>query len=194
MSVSKGVWMFRYIFSFLLIFMAGCTKQADIDYNPSFKTASLSTFAIIQKNHSSISSLNEERINEAIVNNMQQKGYLNVPENAANFHINYKVKIQKDASSNVSVGLGLGFHTRGLGLGLGTAQNTTITKLNIQIDMIDPKTYKTFWSTSITDDIHEFKSPQESIEYFNKIVAVMLKEFPLKSTQSKEILIHDKMK
>ncbi len=177
--------MFRYIFPFLLVLMVGCTKQADVDYNPSFKTGSLSTFAIIHQNHSAISSLNEERINEAIANNMQQKGYLNVPQNTANFQINYRVKIQQDVPSNVSVGLGLGFYTRGLGLGLGTAHNATITKLNIQIDMIDPKTDKTFWSTFITDDIHEFKSPQESTEYFNKIVDVMLKEFPTHLTQNK---------
>ena len=100
--------MFRYIFPFLLVLMVGCTKQADVDYNPLFKTGSLSTFAIVRENHSAISSLNEERMNEAIENNMQQKGYLKVPESTANFQISYRVKIQQDTPSNVSVGLGLG--------------------------------------------------------------------------------------
>jgi len=178
--------MFRYIFPLLLVLLVGCSsKKADIDYDPSYKTNVLKTFSVIHQSHEYSNSLYDERISEAITKDLSSKGYASVSKEAADFHVTFMIRIKKEVPSNVSFGFGLGYFTRGTGLSLGTAHNTVQHKWIILINMVDPKTHKTFWSTTVTENIQEFKSPQESTEYFNKIVNILLKEFPAKAAANK---------
>ncbi|MBW6487604.1 DUF4136 domain-containing protein [Sulfurimonas sp.] len=173
--------MFRYILPIVLILFAGCsTKKANIDYDPSFNMATLSTFAVLYNDTDNQSALNDERIAEAITHEMQTKGYISVPEHEADFQITFHSLIREDVPSNVGVGLGLGTFSSGLGLSLGTARGFSSDEGTLLINMVDPATQKIFWYTKLTKKIESFKTPQERAKYFNETVTAMLKEFPVK--------------
>ncbi|MBE0515176.1 DUF4136 domain-containing protein [Sulfurimonas sp.] len=173
--------MFKYILPLLLILFAGCSaKKADIDFDPSFNIAALSTFAVVYTKAEDSGALNDERIVEAITNEMQAKGYVSTPEHEADFHIIFQSIIREDVPSNVGLGFGLGTFSSGLGLSLGTARGFSNDKGTLFINMLDPATQKIFWYAKLTKNIESFETPQERAEYFNETVSAMLKEFPQK--------------
>lgn len=173
--------MFRYLLPILLILFAGCSaKKANIDFDPSFNMAVLSTFAVVYNKTEDHSALNDERIVEAITHEMQTKGYVSAPENKADFHITFHSLIREDVPSNVGVGLGLGGFSNGLGLSLGTVRGFSSDKGTLFINMLDPATQKIFWYAKLTKNIKGFQTPQQRIDYFNETVSTMLKEFPTK--------------
>jgi hypothetical protein len=179
--IAKGDKMFKYILPIVLILFIGCSaKKANIDYDPSFNITALSTFAVVYNRTDDYSALNDERIVEAITHEMQTKGYVSAAEYEADFHITFNSLIREDVPSNVGVGLGLGTFSSGLGLSLGTVRGFSSDEGTLFINMVDPATQKIFWYAKLTKKIESFQTPQERAEYFNEVVSVMLKEFPIK--------------
>jgi len=166
--------------------MVGCSKSAKTDFDPAFHTNALSTFAIVHKSKEGYDTLNDERIRDAITREIEKKGYSTAPEDAADFHVTFQTRIDEDVPSNVSFGFGFGSYSSGLGTSVGTSHNPTDDKENLLINMVDPKTEKTFWRTSLSRDVQEFKTPQERSAYFDKTVAAMLKDFPAKNAADAE--------
>lgn len=170
--------MLRYLLPFILVLFIGCsTKVASVDYDEEFKTALLSSFALLEKSDASI---DDERIKKAIIYEMELKGYMHTSQSSANFHISFESTTQKDVPSNVGVGLGVGTFSRGLGFSLGTARTISSDEENLFIYMIDPATKKRFWQSSLTQNAGDLKSPKERNDYFNKTTTILLKKFPKK--------------
>ena len=86
--------------------------------------------------------------------------------------------------SNFSFGFGVGTYSSGVGTSVGTTHNVTKDKESLDINMVDPKTQKTFWRAAVSKKRRDFKSPQERSAYFNKTVASMLKSFPAQSAEN----------
>ena len=171
----------------LLILMVGCSsKKAEVDYDPSFEVIALATFTIVHESLDGYDSLNENRIKEAIVDEMQRKGYKNTGKDRADFYVRYKNSIKEDVPSKSSFGFGLGTFSSGLGLSLGAVSRSSNDKSIMIINMLDPKTKNVFWSSSFTHNIDRSKTPKESTEFFNKTIATMLKDFPAKSMKEHE--------
>lgn len=171
--------MFKFILPLLLILLAGCSsKKADIDFDPSFNMAALSTFAVVYNKSDDFSALNNERIAEAITHEMRSKGYVSASEYEADFHITFENIIREDVPSNVGLGFGLGTFSSGLGLSLGTVRGFSNDEGTIFINMLNPATQKIFWYAKLTKKMKNFETPQERAEYFNETVHEMLEEFP----------------
>ena len=170
--------MFRYLLPLFTVLLMGCSKTPSVDYDPNFPTASLQTYAIISKASQQSNPLNEERIRDAVMTEMLRKGYTATDKKTADFHISFESVIKEDVPSNVSFGLGFGSFSSGVGTSIATSHRPTKDQGELHINMIDPETRKTFWRTVYTKDIRDFSSPQARIQYFNTIVATMLKEFP----------------
>ncbi|MFC2074128.1 DUF4136 domain-containing protein [Campylobacterota bacterium] len=171
--------MSRYILPVLLLLMLGCSsKHPNIDYDPSFSIASLKTYEVIHTNTPVENSLNSDRIRKAIIGEMQMKGYEHTTKDIADFHITFESLIEEDVPSNFSFGFGFGTFTKNTGTSIATSHNPSNDQGNLLINMIDPKTNKTFWKSSFMKKIHDFNSPQERTEYFNRVIYTMLKEFP----------------
>lgn len=171
--------MLRYILSFLLLFMTGCSlKKADVDYDPSFEIGKLKTFAVVHKESLANASLNQERIFESIVNEMESKAYIRMPKENADFYITFENAVKVELYPNTNFGFGIGTYSRGRGFSVGSTYDVVEDKETLSINMIDSKTKKAFWNSSYVYRTYESKSPQERIEYINKIVANMLSEFP----------------
>jgi len=171
--------MFRYISIILLFLTLGCSpKQPNLDYDPNFETASLRTYTVVHKSKKEADPLNDERIREAISSEMNLKGYKQTSKDAADFHITFESLIKKDLPSNMSFGFGMGTFSKNVGTSVSTSHNLSKDEGNLLINMIDPKTKKTFWRASFTKDIQKFTSPKERTNHFKKVVTTMLKEFP----------------
>lgn len=171
--------MLRYILFFLLLFMTGCSlKKADVDYDPAFEMGKLKTFTVVNKDSSANASLNQERIFESIVNEMESKAYMQVPKESADFYITFESALKVEFYPNTNFGFGIGTYSRGRGFSVGSAYDIVEEKETLSINMIDSKTKKVFWNSSYVYRTYESKSPKERIEYINKIVANMLSEFP----------------
>lgn len=177
--VMYGNKIMQYILFFLLLFMTGCSlKKADVDYDPSFETGKLKTFAVMHKDGSANVSLNQERIFESIVNEMESKAYIRMPKKNADFYITFESAVKVELYPNTNFGFGIGTYSRGRGISVGSAYDIIDEKETLSINMIDSKTKKIFWNSSYVYNTYESKSPKERIEYINKIVANMLSEFP----------------
>ena len=171
--------MFRYLLLVFLFLTLGCSsKQPNIDFDPKFSTASLRTYSLVHTASKDGDTLNHERIRKAIISEMQIKGYKQANEDSADFHITFESLIKEDVPSNMSFGFGFGTFSKNVGTSIGTSHNLSGDKGSLLIHMIDPSTNKTFWQASFTKDVHKFTSPIERADYFKKIVADMLKEFP----------------
>ena len=172
--------MYRYLlFPFLLLFLlVGCSsKKVETDYDPSFATDNLKTFAVVHTRKPGLETLDDERIREAIIREMKQKGYLPMAEEKADFHITFQTSVEENVPSNVSFGFGVGRYSGRSGASVSTARNVTHDKEHIGINMVDPATNKTFWRAAVSNNRRDFTSPQDRTDYIHKTVSSMLKEF-----------------
>ncbi len=177
--------MFRYLLPLLLLFMAGCSTKVDTDYDPGYKTEALRTFALLAQNSKGLETLDDERIIGAVTREMEGKGYQNGPKESADFHIAFQTRLVEDVPSNVSFGFGFGTYSGGLGTSVGTTHNVVNDEEQIEINMIDPTTKKSFWHASVTKKRRNFKTPQERSDYIDKTVASMLATFPVQGAKTK---------
>ena len=173
--------MFRYIFPLLLLLMVGCSTKVSTDYDPAFATHSLRTFAVVHPSATGANTLDDGRLSEAITREMLRKGYEAAAADTADFHIDFRTAVEEDVPSNVSFGFGFGTYSGGVGTSVGTSHNVAGDEERIDINMVDPKTGKTFWRAALTKKRRDFKSPRQRSDYLNKTVASMLKEFPARS-------------
>jgi len=171
--------MFRYLITVLLFFTLGCSsKQPTIDYDPKFETALLKSFTLKKTSSKDAITLNQERIREAVIREMTLKGYTYTNEDKADFHINFESLIKEDVPSDVSFGFGFGSFSSGLSTSIATSHRPTKDQGELHINMLDPETKKTFWRSVYVKDAHDFSSPKERSNYFNKVITEMLKTFP----------------
>ncbi len=176
--------MFQYILPFILVFLVGCSTKGETDYDPAFSTKALTTFAIVHADKEGLDTLDDERIREAITHEMQLKGFESAAKERADFHVTFQTKIEEDVPSNFSFGFGVGTYSSGVGTSVGTRHNVTNDKEKLGINMVDPKTNKTFWRAEVNQKRPDFKSPQERSAYFDKTITSMLKSFPAQAADS----------
>jgi hypothetical protein len=182
---------YKYILSLLAILLlflvGGCSSvKVETDYDPAFDTGALETFAIVDEGTKRPDSLNEERIREALIRQIRAKGFKRAAPEEADFHIMFYSAVEEDVPSNVSFGVGIGTYSSGVGASVGKSTNVTYDRGKLFINMIDPKTHKTFWRAAATEKLRRFESPRERADYLDKTVASMLKDFPDRSTEKKE--------
>lgn len=172
--------MFQNIILILSIFvLAGCSlKKADVDLDPKFQIESLKTFTVVYKNEDGYYSLNEERIVTAIKDEINKKEYKESLKERADFYMTFYIDAKEKIHSDINFGFGIGKSSRRSVLSLGTSRDLVYDEMNLIINAVDSKTKKVFWNSYIEIDSLEHKSPKEREEYLNKIVSVMLEEFP----------------
>ena len=173
--------MYRYLLPLVLILFIGCSTKVETDYDPVFSTKTLKTFVIVHKSKEGLDTLDNERIREAITNEMQTKGYESAIEGTADFYITFQTAIEEDVPSNFSFGFGVGTYSRGSGASVGATRNVTNDEESLGINMIDPKTKKTFWRASVSKKRKNFNSPEDRTAFINKVVISMLESFPARS-------------
>ncbi|MEA1892700.1 MAG: DUF4136 domain-containing protein [Campylobacterota bacterium] len=172
-----------FILSITLLFNACSTLKVNVDYDTSYDFANLKSFAIVYRAKSGENTLNNDRITDAIEQNLNLKNYEKNSKDKADliftFHTN--VENKTDISSNYQMA-GFGRYRYG-GAMISTPTTYSYNEGTLIIDALDPKTKKVVWRTIATDELDNKSTPDERTKYLNEIVGTMMKDFPIKGVQ-----------
>ena len=160
---------------------AGCSSlRVNVDYDPDYDFQAQKSFAIAYYNKEGEDTLFNDRLIRALEVDLQSKGYTkSVKEEAdliVTFHTNVENKVSIDTDYQM-----IGYARYGYGGGMvATTRTYNYQKGTLIIDLLNPKDEKIVWRGTATDILKEHKTPQERIEYLNKVVEKTMASFPSK--------------
>ncbi|MGI3005143.1 DUF4136 domain-containing protein [Shewanella algae] len=142
---------FRTLLLLLPLLLTACAQQPKQDYDPEYNFAKLQKFTPLPIS-SSDDPLSAERINQAIVDTLKNKQFIEVTE-SADFKVSFAFRTtDKPKDSGLSIGLGSGTWGSGGGIGVGTSVGVPLgaeAKLQtIQIDIIEASSNRLIWRGS----------------------------------------------
>lgn len=175
------------LFLFILFFNACSTIKVKTDYNPDFAFNTLSAFAIVHKEHTGDDTLANDRIINAIKNNLTAKGYKATDKAVADYYVLFhtgvrsKTKIDTDYQH-------VGMYPYHYGYGYQGSAITPATRIytydegKLLVDIVDPDQNKIIWRGIATDRIKAHETPKERTEYIDEVITSLLASFPNRAT------------
>ncbi|MCG9711513.1 DUF4136 domain-containing protein [Shewanella insulae] len=171
------------ILTIATLLLSACASKPSTDYDTQYDFGSLKHFTL-QRPTDIGDPLSTERIDNAIVENLTQRGYQQSPDQTQ-FMVTYGFKVvDKPKRSGVSIGLGTGSWGSSGGVGVSTSVGVPLGKDNtkmqiIQIDIVDSASNKLIWRGSDKFDYDDGgeKKAKETRETISKI----LNQFPPKT-------------
>ena len=169
----------KIIFTLLgVLLLSACSSlRVSVDYDPEFDFAAQKSFAVVHHDKSGEETLFTSRMIEALNKNLQNKGYVKVPNDSADlvfvFHLNVEDKTDIDTDYTM-VGYG------GYGYGsqmVATTRTYNYTKGTLIIDALSPTDKKVVWRGIATDILKSKETPQERIAYIQDVVNETMKDF-----------------
>ncbi|MCU4174862.1 DUF4136 domain-containing protein [Carboxylicivirga sp. N1Y90] len=140
----------------------------------------------VEGTNESINPINTKRIENAIVNETEQRGLIQEKEAELEIVWGFGIDVQKSYSTNTNhyrTG-GVGFRRGGYGMANSqsdTQEYTTATGV-LQIAVVDTETDEVLWIGTAED---EFKGKNKKAEEkINAVIAKVFEEFPIDRTQS----------
>ncbi len=159
------------------IVFSGCSaKKPPFDYDPSYDTQKLASFTLQAEKEATHDPLNSDRIKEAIEKALFEKGYEEASA-LGDFTVMYGMKIYKNRPDPVTFGIGLGGISGNFGGSIFTSVTPKHDEISLFVRMVDPKTKKVFWSSSVTKKWKGF-DPAKREETIDEAVRQMLQYFP----------------
>lgn len=173
----------RLVAALLTFLFIGCsTVEVNVDYDQKFDFLSVSNFSIEHKSKEGESSLVNDRIVNAITEQLKLKGYKNTTTpNGLIFHFYYSAKEKTDYRTSYGLASSFGRIGWGGGVMVSTTDTYNYTEGTLVIDARNPKTDKIVWRGIGVLELKEQKTPQEKTAYVNKIVAKILEKYPSKT-------------
>jgi len=166
--------------------MGGCgTKRIPFDYDPAYDTKELVSFTPVAEREAMPDPINSERIREAIEKALFEKGYEEASE-LGDFTVMYGMKLYKDRPSPITFGIGLGGISGNFGGSLSTSITPKHDEISLFIRMVDPKTGRVFWSSSVTKK-WEGSDPANKEAIIEEAVERMLRHFPVRGREMEDI-------
>lgn len=171
-----------------MMFSACSTLQIGTDYDVTYDFTKNKTYAVVYNATKDDNTLINDRIEEAIQKNMNEKAYREVNKEQAElvfiFHV-HVIQMSDIRTDYQTVGYGGFSYGGGWGYRGGGAMliphSTTYRWKEGQliIDAYNPKTKKIIWRGTAKDEITGSNyTPQEKTKYINKVVSELLKAFP----------------
>ena len=194
---------FKQILSLIaiVILFTGCsTLKVDVDYDSSYDFKNKTKYAIIHNNKEAENTLTNDRIKNAIKASLNANDYKEVSKEEADlifvFHVNVislsDIRTDYDVIGYGGYGYNPGWgYNRGYGYGGSTVvvpRSTTYRwkEGKLIVDALNPKTKKIVWRAIAKDELSSASSTQkEKIEYINKVVSKLMKEFPTFKKETK---------
>ena len=163
---------------FLTLFFIGCsTMRTAVDYDTQYDMTKLHTYTIL---HQYGDSLTDERIERAIAETLDAKGYKNSNDiDKSDFVVMYWYgKKEKSEVRTTFIPMGrMGFYGYA---GYYETDTYNYIEGNFEIRMMDPRTKKTIWVAYGKNELQAHDTPQEREAYVKEIVDTLLQEFPSK--------------
>ncbi len=165
------------ILLFAALWWSGCaTKRLPFDYDPSYDMQKLASFTLQAEKEAIPDTLNSDRIKEAIEKVLFEKGYEEASA-LGDFAVKYGMKIYKNRPDPVTFGIGLGGISGNFGGSIFTSVTPKHDEISLFVRMVDPKTKKVFWSSSVTKK-WKGSDPIKREETIDEAVRQMLQYFP----------------
>ncbi|WP_020406807.1 DUF4136 domain-containing protein [Hahella ganghwensis] len=164
--------------------MTGCAgPKVVVDYQSGASFQGLNRYAMsIDTDESQSLSLTDERVKQAVMLFMRNKGYSLVePADAeilASWHIKQDKEIRREG---ISYGLGYGIASGHTGIGISFRTQPPATEVirgRLVLEMVDPVTSRVIWSAESTEQLSEDETPSAREAEIRRIVGDMLQEFP----------------
>ncbi|OZG73199.1 hypothetical protein BTA51_11995 [Hahella sp. CCB-MM4] len=170
----------------LTIFMilGGCAgPKVLVDYQPGTSFQGLDRYAInLNDDTTSSMSLTDERVKNAVMLFMRNKGYTLVEPTEAEIITSWHIKKDKEIRrEGFSYGIGYGIASGHTGVGISMQTRPPATEVirgRLVLEMIDPATSRVIWSAESTEQLSEDETPSAREAEIRRIVGEMLKEFP----------------
>jgi Domain of unknown function (DUF4136) len=184
---NKGLSVKNILVLMVSVFMfLGCSSlRVSVDYDTEYKFLQQKSFAIVHKSREGEDTLFNDRLIQALEEDLKAKGYDKTDKESADlifvFHTNVENKTDIDTDYTM-----VGY--RGYRYG-GTMVSTTrsyhYTKGTLIIDALTPGDKKIVWRAVSTDTLTQHDTPQERTVYIKSVVKETMKDFPSKVTVKK---------
>lgn len=169
------------------VLLSGCsTVSVKRDYDTGADFSVLKTFAWQHAKQPETgdpridNDLHDERIRQAVDENLAAKGFQQVDRAKADFLVVYFIEYNRKLSSgSMSVGMGRGSYGRYGGVGYSTGVSE-YDQSNLTIDVISPADEKTIWRGVGSRSSYEGSSPEKITKIVDETVTKILKKFPPK--------------
>lgn len=169
---------FLMILPLLWLFLGCSTLRVTVDYDPEFELEAQKSFAVVHYDREGENTLFNDRLIVALQKELLAKGYRKSPKEEAEllfvFHVNVEEKVDIDTDYHMAGFIGYGY-SPGM---IASTRTYRYTKGTLIIDALNPKNKKIVWRAIATDTLSRKETPQERIEYVNKVIAEAMKSYP----------------
>jgi hypothetical protein len=172
-----------YLLALFLLILSGCSSlKVQTDYDPNADLGAPKTFAVVHKTVEGEDTLTSDRIVAALKNELTQKGYVESPQENADFYLLFhtgvtsKTRIDTDYQyvDMYPYTYGYGYRT----VAVPRTRTYSYEEAKLIVDAVVPKKNKIIWRGTAVDYLKTMKTPQEKTAYINRVVKELLKSFP----------------
>ena len=171
----------------VLALSACSTLKTNTDFDPAVSFNQFKTFAWVEAKTTDegyhLDGLLDQRVRDAVDNQMAAKGLTKASVEEADLLVNYITKVDKKINVdtfNNNFGYNP-YYGPGWGWGGSMQTQTTVREYevgNLIIDLVDNKTDKLVWRGSVADTIRDHNTPQERVEIINNAIGQVMSAFP----------------
>ncbi|WOH38652.1 DUF4136 domain-containing protein [Thalassotalea fonticola] len=167
----------------LLALLSACstTYEAESDYNNAYNFNSVDSFHVVGDElykNPYLSDMNRDRINDSISAELAKLNLDEENKSSADVLINYFV-VTKDKVKVTSTPVS---YSRYGAYGQSHISARDYVEGTIIIDVVDNKSQKSIWRSSIHKSVKEFDTPQERSQEIAKVIKAMFSEFPTQTS------------
>ncbi len=163
----------------MISLLTGCAqKLANYDYDPGFNFAAFQTYALQESDKQTYQSLDGNRIEAAIKQQLDGRYQLVAPEKA-DFVVKYYLQAEeKIDNSGVSVGFGFGVSSN---VGVGVSTRTPAkkeTEGRLVLEVLDSASSQMVWTAKATRNLKDNMKPEQREYLIQDVAQEMLANFP----------------
>lgn len=174
--------MIRILLIALLSFtLSACTVKPTTDYRSNQDFSQYRTFAFSTPPEGSIESIDDSRIRDAVLLQLEQKGVRKVDKQDADLHVLFRIDSESELESfGSSAGFGLSRNKTSIALSTPVKyQENKYGKL--VLELVDAKTQSIVWKSISQRRLQETIKVDKRTQFINTEITNMLSEYPPKN-------------
>jgi hypothetical protein len=174
----------KLIYSALvLVFLSSCGATVNTDYEKDVDWTVLKSYQFYSEMNSGLNDLDDKRIKKAIDSILQKKSFQKTDYNQ--YYVSFFVEESLSNSRNtIGIGLGSGGGGISVGGGVGIPIGGKVINQRVTIEFRKATTGdKLVWQAVYDGEIKEKATPKQKEAYYDKIIPLMLKDFPPKENK-----------
>ena len=168
----------RTMILLLTAWLAGCASTVAIDYKPEAAFSSYGSFAFAASPDEQVRSLDGERIEQAVNQELTARGFKSVPADNADLLVRYRVEETVEIESS-GFGYGFGFGRDHLGLGIATTPDVhAIKEGKLVVELVQRDMSQVVWRGAGQRNLSEQMKPEQRTALIKRLVRDMFERWP----------------